>query len=130
MALTALTEAQRKYPQPPTRDRLEHNQYVTQSQLVRMKELGVATNLFTNHIYYWGDLHYSTFVGPDRAEDMNPAGSAQRLGIPFTMHSDASVTPVNPIFCMWTATARKTMSGRVLGEAERITETVPAGKAP
>jgi predicted amidohydrolase YtcJ len=121
MALTALTEAQRKYPQPPTRDRLEHNQYVTQSQLVRMKELGVATNLFTNHIYYWGDLHYSTFVGPDRAEDMNPAGSAQRLGIPFSMHSDASVTPVDPLFCMWTATARKTMSGRVLGEAERIT---------
>ncbi|MGI8851975.1 MAG: amidohydrolase family protein [Methyloceanibacter sp.] len=74
-----------------------------------------------NHIYYWGDLHYSTFVGPDRAEDMNPAGRAQRLGIPFSMHSDASVTPVNPLFSMWTATARKTMSGRVLGEAERIT---------
>jgi predicted amidohydrolase YtcJ len=31
------------------------------------------------------------------------------------MHSDASVTPVDPLFCMWTATARKTMSGRVLG---------------
>src|SRR4029078_5517692 len=57
----------------------------------------------------------------DRAEDMDPAGSAQRLGIPFSMHSDASVTPVDPLFCMWTATARKTMSGRVLGEAERIT---------
>src|SRR6478735_12283860 len=51
----------------------------------------------------------------DRAEDMDPAGSAQRLGIPFSMHSDASVTPVDPLFCMWTATARKTMSGRVLG---------------
>ena len=38
-----------------------------------------------NHIYYWGDLHYSTFVGPDRAEDMNPAGRAQRLGIPFSI---------------------------------------------
>jgi Amidohydrolase family len=94
---------------------------VTQSQLLRMKELGLATNLFTNHIYYWGDLHYSTFTGPDRAEDMDPAGSAQRLGIPFSMHSDASVTPVDPLFCMWTATARKTMSGRVLGENERIT---------
>jgi predicted amidohydrolase YtcJ len=121
MALNALTEAQRNYPQPATRNRLEHNQFVTQSQLLRMKELNVATNLFTNHIYYWGDLHYSTFVGPDRAEDMNPAGSAQALGIPFSMHSDASVTPVNPIFAMWTATARETMSGRVLGEAERIT---------
>ncbi len=121
MALTALTEAQRQYPQPATRDRIEHNQYVSQSQLLRMKQLDVATNLFTNHIYYWGDLHYSTFTGPDRAEDINPAGSAERLGIPFTMHSDASVTPVDPLFCMWTATARKTMSGRVLGESERIT---------
>jgi predicted amidohydrolase YtcJ len=121
MALNALTEAQRQYPQPDTRDRLEHNQYVTQSQLLRMKALGMATNLFTNHIYYWGDLHYSTFAGPDRAEDMDPAGSAERLGIPYSMHSDASVTPVDPLFCMWTATARKTMSGRVLGENERIT---------
>lgn len=121
MALAALDQAQRQYPQPATRDRLEHNQYVSQSQLLRMKALGAATNLFTNHIYYWGDLHYSTFVGPDRAEDMNPAGSAARLGIPFSMHSDASVTPVDPLFCMWTATARKTMSGRVLGESERIT---------
>ena len=121
MALAAVTEAERQYPQLATRHRLEHNQYATQSQLLRMKQLGMATNLFTNHIYYWGDLHYSTFVGPDRAEDIDPAGSAQRLGIPFSMHSDASVTPVDPLLCMWTASARKTMSGRVLGEAERIT---------
>jgi predicted amidohydrolase YtcJ len=51
---------------------------------------------------------------------MNPAGSAQRIGIPFSLHSDASVTPLDPLFSMWTATARKTMSGRVLGEGERI----------
>jgi hypothetical protein len=121
MGLTAIAAAQRQYPQLATRHRLEHNQYVTQSQLVEMKQLGAATNLFTNHIYFWGDLHYSTFVGPDRAKDMNPAGSAQRMGIPFSLHSDASVTPVNPLFAMWTATARKTMSGRVLGENERIT---------
>ena len=121
MALAALSEAERQYPQLATRHRLEHNQLVTQSQLLRMKELGLATNLFTNHIYYWGDLHYSTFLGSDRAEAINPAGSAQRMGIPFSMHSDASVTPVDPLFSMWTATARKTMSGRVLGESERIT---------
>jgi predicted amidohydrolase YtcJ len=51
---------------------------------------------------------------------MDPAGSAQRMGIPYSLHSDASVTPVDPLFAMWTATARKTMSGRVLGEDERI----------
>jgi hypothetical protein len=42
------------------------------------------------------------------------AGSAAD-GNTFSLHSDASVTPVNPLF-RWTATARKTMSGRVLGE--------------
>ena len=121
MAINAVAEAERQYPYPDMRDRIEHNQYATESQLLRMKALGMATNLFTNHIYYWGDLHYLTFTGPDRAEDMDPAGSAQALGIPFTMHSDESVTPVDPLFAMWTATARKTMSGRVLGEAQRIT---------
>jgi predicted amidohydrolase YtcJ len=120
MALIALEAAERQYPQPATRHRLEHNQMVTQAQLVKMKQLGVATNLFTNHIYFWGDLHYSTFLGPDRARDIDPAGSVQRMGIPFSLHSDASVTPVDPLLCMWTATARKTMSGRVLGEEERI----------
>jgi predicted amidohydrolase YtcJ len=120
-ALIALEAAQRQFPSLTSRHRIEHNQFVTPDQLGRMKRLGTATNLFANHIYYWGDLHYSTFVGPDRAERMNPAGSAQRLGIPFSLHSDASVTPVDPLFSMWAAAARKTMSGRVLGEGERIT---------
>ena len=115
MALVAVGEAQRQYPRLATRHRIEHNQYVTPDQLRRMKQLDIATNLFANHIYYWGDLHYSTFGGPDRARRINPAGSAQRLGIPFSLHSDASVTPVNPLFSMWAATMRKTMSGRVLG---------------
>jgi predicted amidohydrolase YtcJ len=120
MALTALEAAERQAPRLAARHRLEHNQLVTQAQLVKMKALGVATNLFTNHIYFWGDLHYSTFLGPDRARDIDPAGSVQRMGIPFSLHSDASVTPVDPLFSMWTASARKTMSGRVLGEEERL----------
>jgi predicted amidohydrolase YtcJ len=120
MALVSLEEAQRQYPRLGTRHRLEHNQFVTPSQLVRMKALDVATNLFIYHIYYWGDLHYSTFVGPDRAERMNPAGSAQRLGIPYSFHSDNSVTPLDPLFAMWIAATRQTMSGRILGEGERI----------
>jgi predicted amidohydrolase YtcJ len=120
MGLIAVAAAERQYPQFTNRHRFEHNQMVTKAQLVRMKDLGVATNLFTNHIYFWGDLHYSTFLGPDRAKDMNPARSVQNLGIPFSLHSDASVTPVDPLLCMWTATARKTMSGRVLGVEETI----------
>ena len=60
------------------------------------------------------------FFIADRAKDMNPARSVLNMGIPFSLHSDASVTPVDPLLCMWTATARKTMSGRVLGVEETI----------
>lgn len=115
MGLNALELAAAQHPLPATRHRLENNQLATEAQLQRLKELGGTTNLFMNHIYYWGDLHYSTFLGPDRARRMNAAGTAQKLGIPFSLHSGASVTPVNPLFSMWVATARETMSGRVLG---------------
>lgn len=120
MALIALEHAAAEHPLPATRHRLEHNQIATEAQLLRMADLGAATNIFMNHIWYWGDLHYSTFLGPDRANRMNAAGTAQRLGVPFSMHSDASVTPVNPLFSMWVATTRETMSGRVLGADERL----------
>ena len=33
-----------------------------------MKELGLATNLFTNHIYYWGDLLFDIPPGPKASE--------------------------------------------------------------
>lgn len=121
MALRALELAQAQYPRLDTRHRLEHDQLATEGQLVRMKELGIATNFLINHIYYWGDLHYSTFLGPDRARRLDPAGSAQRMGIPLSIHSDNSVTPLDPLFSMWVATSRETMSGRVLGEGERLT---------
>ncbi len=121
MALDAIEAAQKAHPMPDARHRLEHNQFPSQAQLRRMQALDVGTSLFVNHIYYWGDLHYSTYLGPDRAERMDPAGSAQRLGIPYSIHSDASVTPLDPLMAMWVAVKRETMSGRVLGASERLT---------
>ena len=49
-----------------------------------------------------------------------PFASAERLGVPYAMHSDAPVTPINPLFTAWCAVTRQTAEGRVLGENERI----------
>ena len=40
--------------------------------------------------------------------------------MPLAIHSDAPVTPLGPLFTAWAAVNRTTASGRVLGEAERI----------
>jgi hypothetical protein len=77
-------------------------------------------NLFANHLYYWGDTHRNDTMGPAKARHLDAVGTAVRMGIPHSIHSDAPVTPLDPLFTMWCAVNRVTSSGHVLGEAERI----------
>lgn len=86
----------------------------------RACDLGASVNLFSNHIYYWGDAHSSQTVGPAQAARMNAAATAQRLGLPFGIHSDVPVTPMAPLFTAWCAVNRITSSGQVLGPQERL----------
>ncbi len=119
-ALDALEAASRETPWDDHRLVLEHNQMATDAQFRRMKALGACTNLFANHIYYWGDIHRAVTIGPDRAARMDAAGSALRHGVPFSLHSDANVTPIGPLFAAWCAVNRRTMSGRILGQEQCI----------
>lgn len=121
VAIDALERALARNPRPDHRHTLQHCQMADAAQFRRMQALGLCVNLFCNHIYYWGDVHRSVTMGPDRAERMDAAGTARALGIPFAMHSDAPITPVAPLFTAWCAVNRRTASGRVLGPRERIT---------
>nr|WP_311526879.1 amidohydrolase [uncultured Ralstonia sp.] len=120
VVLDALETILSRYPRLDHRHTLQHCQLADTGQLERAAKLGLCINFFSNHLYYWGDAHYSQTVGPERAERMNPAGSALRLGIPVTFHSDAPITPLNPFFTAWCAARRQTASGRMLGEGECV----------
>lgn len=121
VAIDALQAALTKHPRPDHRHTLQHCQMVDEAQLRRMAALGVCANLFTNHLYYWGDAHLAQTMGPDRAHRLDPCASALRLGVPLAMHSDAPITPLAPLFTAWCAVNRVTSAGRVLGPNERIT---------
>lgn len=120
VVLDAMTTLLARHPRPDHRHTLQHCQMADAAQLKRVRALGMCVNFFANHLYYWGDAHYSQTIGPDRANRMDAAGSARRLGIPFALHSDAPITPLNPLFTAWCAVQRETASGRVLGEGERL----------
>ncbi|WP_321866498.1 amidohydrolase [Burkholderia cenocepacia] len=120
VVLDAMTALLARHPRPDHRHTLQHCQMADAAQLKRVRALGMCVNFFANHLYYWGDAHYSQTIGPDRANRMDAAGSARRLGIPFALHSDAPITPLNPLFTAWCAVQRETASGRVLGEGERL----------
>lgn len=120
LMLDALEAAQLGCPRPDHRHTLQHCQMADASQFRRMAKLGVCVNLFANHIYYWGDQHAAITMGPDRANRMDAAGTAQREGVHFSIHSDAPVTPMAPLFTAWCAVNRQTRTGTVLGPEEQI----------
>ncbi|MCP4768271.1 MAG: amidohydrolase [Gammaproteobacteria bacterium] len=120
LMLGAIEKALAESPCPDHRHTLQHAQMISEAQLQRTARLGVCVNMFANHIFYWGEQHYAITMGPERAQRIEPFASAERLGIPYAMHSDAPVTPINPLFTAWCAITRQTAEGRVLGENERI----------
>ena len=120
-AIDAIEAVLRGHPDADARFTLQHCQMAHDAHFRRMARLGICANLFANHLYYWGDQHHALTMGPERAGRMDAAGSAKRLGVPFSIHSDAPVTHLAPLFTAWCAVNRTTASGRVLGEAERLT---------
>lgn len=117
-----VTRLQKEAPMPHVRHCLEHNQMVTDDQLVRMKELGMVHNLFGTHIPVWGDVHATQTVGPELVKRLNPFQSSIKHDVPFSIHCDDGVTQVNPLFMMWGATNRQCIfSGNVYGEEECLT---------
>jgi len=120
LVLDALEKILDRCPRLDHRHTLQHCQMADASHLARAAKLGLCINFFSNHIYYWGDAHYEQTMGADRANRMNAAESARRLGIAFAFHSDAPITPLNPLFTAWCASRRETSSGRVLGASERV----------
>lgn len=120
VSLDALEAAARAYPWPGARHVLQHCQMMDRAQFLRAAELGVACNIFANHIWYFGDQHAKLTIGPDRASRMDAVRTALSEGVISAIHSDAPVTPMAPLFTAWCAVNRRTMSDVVLGDDERI----------
>ena len=123
MILKAHKLACQKLKQPLDKDRrtiVIHAQFARPDQLKMFMKYNMQPSFFTNHAYFWGDEHVLN-LGKARADFLSPMVSARKLGLKPTNHSDATVTPINPIFTVWTAVNRFSRSGIVIGEKERTT---------
>ncbi len=120
VSLDAIAAAMRKTPWAGHRHVLQHCQMMGADLYRRCAELGVCANIFSNHIWYFGDQHAALTLGAERAARMNAARSALDAGVHIALHSDAPVTPMGPLFTAWCAVNRQTMTGRTLGAHQRI----------
>ena len=113
--------AQEAHPRTDSRHVVIHSQMAREDQLDAMKTLGVIPSFFELHTYYWGDRHRDIFLGPDRGTRISPTRSALNRGIPFTLHADTPVVPMDPVLMLWSAVNRVSTSGAVIGAEQRIT---------
>jgi predicted amidohydrolase YtcJ len=110
-------------PWPDHRTSFEHNPAALPDQYDAIAALGATVNLFAGHIWYYGPEHERYTLGPARTADIAAADWALARHIPFSLHSDAPVTPAGPLFSMWNAVNRvmPTTPDSVLGPQHRIT---------
>lgn len=97
-----------------------HSQFVRPDQLETYKKYNIEPSFFTNHAYFWGDVHMEN-LGEKRAFFLSPIASAEKIGLKYTNHSDDTVTPIDPLFTIWSAVNRVSRTGKVIGEKERAT---------
>lgn len=107
-------------PREDARHIIVHAQTIRQEQISALVKLGASASFFPAHTYHWGDWYRHTVFGEKRAAAISPLSSAQRLGLRYSMHSDAPVTAMLPMQIVWSATERLTRSGYRLGATELI----------
>ncbi|SBV32261.1 conserved exported protein of unknown function [uncultured Sphingopyxis sp.] len=96
-----------------------HSQFQRPDQLAAYKRIGVGPAYFTNHTWYWADTHRRNFPA-EVVDFISPMKSAKAAGLTPSNHSDFPVTPIDPMFMLWTAMARVSPTGVVSGAGERV----------
>ncbi len=108
------------YEKKDRRNVLIHGQYVREDQLDSFKDLDVIASLFPLHTFYWGDWH-SQIIGEELGQKISPTRTALNKGLRLTIHTDAPVALPNLMRMVGISVERKSRSGKVIGESEKLT---------
>ena len=109
-----------KYGNTNRRNVLIHGQYVREDQLDSFKDLDVIASLFPLHTFYWGDWH-KEIIGDSLGNTISPTRTALNKGLKITIHTDAPVALPNLMRMVGISVDRKSRSGKVIGEHEKLT---------
>ncbi len=117
--IQAMEYAQQKHPRPGARHLLIHCQYPHTTQLLRMARQGIQPCFFISPLYHWGEIHEAC-VGATRLQRFCPCREAEDLGMAFNLHSDAPITPVDPLLQVQAAVTRRSAKGNVYGKEQAV----------
>ena len=100
---------------------LQHATMARQDQLERAKRLNVGITFLPDLIYLYGAIYRDKLFGPERTASAVPIGAWARLGMPFSMHTDAPVAPAGPLRLVQIAVTRRCVIDRsVIGADQAV----------
>ncbi|WP_179134059.1 amidohydrolase [Halobacillus massiliensis] len=118
-ALHSFEEISRTEKINDMRNRVEHCIFPSREHLKMMKNLGLIAGSSLGFLYDIGD-NYIDKLGKKRMKGAFPHQSMKQLGITAPANSDLPVCDANPWRGIYSLVTRKTSSGQVVDEEERI----------
>lgn len=119
LVLTAYAEAQREFARSRPDHRIEHCMLLDNGLIARLRRQHVWSIGQPEFIAGLGDAYYAA-LGEERAERLSPYATLDAQNVAQAFSSDCPVVPGAPLDGLRAAIARRTPSGRVLGDRERI----------
>lgn len=120
MTLSAITKAIKETGITENkRTVISHSFFAREDQLKQYREQNIMAITLTNHIWMYGDV-YLQILGEERANNISPLKTADQLGVRTGIHNDTPSSGPNPMFTIWSAVNRKTLSGKTLGKEQHI----------
>ncbi len=92
-----------------------HAQTITDEQMKEAADLGITLSFFTDHVFYYGDYHLYSTLGPVRGQLISPMATALEDGINMTMHQDSPIAPPKMLLSVYDAATRITRDGQPIG---------------
>ena len=96
-----------------------HSQFMRPDQIPQYKRIGVGPSYFSNHTWYWADVHRSNFPA-EVVGYISPFKASYAAGLIPSNHTDYPVTKLDTRMMLWTSMARTSKTGVVNGPDQRI----------
>ncbi len=118
MVIAAIEYAQKQYPRPDARHRIEHCSITNQGILDKIKKDSIVP-VFHCYMYELGEK--MLVYGEKRMAMLHPTKTAMDMGIIYALHSDAPISPYPAMIRLGSAVNRATKDGGiVIGANQRI----------
>ena len=120
LCLDITEKMMRRNPRKDHRLTLHHVGYFTDDQAQEIQKLGIEVSANPYYLWALSDKYSQYGLGPDRATSLVQLKLLKERNVPFSLHSDFGMAPLEPLNLVWTAVNRVTAGHTLVSSDQRL----------